>query len=157
MDLYYRLNVYPIRLPPLRERKDDIPALVRHFVAKHAQRLKRSIGAIPAETMTALKDWNWPGNIRELENVIERATILATDGVLRVPFLQAPPSAPADSPAATPGLNRLEEVEKAAILAALRASGGVVSGPGGAAARLGLRRTTLQSRMQRLGVRRGGY
>jgi formate hydrogenlyase transcriptional activator len=156
-DLFYRLNVFPIRLPPLRERKDDIPALVRHFVAKHAQRLKRSITAMPTETMEALRNWSWPGNIRELENVIERAAILATDGVLRVPFLQAAPAEPATGDAATPALNRLEEVERATILAALRASGGVVSGPSGAAARLGLRRTTLQSRMQRLGVRRGGY
>jgi formate hydrogenlyase transcriptional activator len=156
-DLFYRLNVFPIRLPPLRERKEDIPALVRHFVAKHSQRLKRSISAIPAETMNALREWNWPGNIRELENVIERAAILATDGVLRVPFLQAPISAPAEDASGAPALNRLEEIERAAILAALRASGGVVSGPSGAAARLGLRRTTLQSRMQKLGVRRGGY
>ena len=160
-DLYYRLTVFPIRLPPLRERRDDIPALVRHFVAKHASRLKRSITGIPAETMEALCAWNWPGNIRELENVIERATILATDGVLRVPAGLAP-VAGAAVPAATPigdsgPRDRLEEIERNAILDALRAADGVVGGPTGAAARLGLQRTTLQSRMKRLGIRRAGY
>ena len=154
-DLFYRLNVFPIRLPPLRERRDDIPALVRHFVARHAQRLKRPITEIPAETMAALCEWDWPGNIRELQNVLERATILATDGVLRAPFLGLP-MAPAAPPVET-GLNRLEEVERTAILDALRASHGIVGGPAGAAAKLGLRRTTLQSRMQKLGLRRGGY
>ena len=155
-DLFYRLNVFPIRLPPLRDRRDDIPALVRHFVLRHAQRLKRRITAIPAETMTALREWDWPGNIRELQNVLERATILATDGVLRVPFLAVPPEAPA-APRDPSPLNRLEEVERDAILEALHATHGVVGGPTGAAAKLGLRRTTLQSRMQKLGVRRSGY
>jgi formate hydrogenlyase transcriptional activator len=155
-DLFYRLNVFPIRLPPLRERRDDIPALVRHFVARHAQRLKRPIAEIPAETMAALCQWDWPGNIRELQNVLERATILATDGVLRAPFLGLP-ATPVAAPVEAGTLNRLEDVERAAILDALRATHGIVGGPAGAAAKLGLRRTTLQSRMQKLGLRRGGY
>jgi formate hydrogenlyase transcriptional activator len=155
-DLFYRLNVFPIRLPSLRERPEDIPPLVLHFVRKHASRMKRAIAGVPTTTMSALTSWDWPGNIRELENVIERAVILATDGVLRVPMpAQAGGAAP--SPAHVPPLNQLASVERDAILAALRAADGVVGGPAGAAARLGIRRTTLQSRMRKLGIVRQSY
>ena len=153
-DLFYRLNVFPIRLPPLRERREDLPMLVRHFVDKHARPLRRTIATIPAVTMAALTAWDWPGNVRELENVIERAVILAKDGVLRAPsFAGAPPARPKAGPA--PG--RLSDVERDAILQALRAAGGVIAGPEGAAARLGLRRTTLQSRMRKLGITRPSF
>ena len=153
-DLYYRLNVVVINLPPLRERREDIPLLVRHLVARHAQRLKRPIHTIPSSVMDALMQWDWPGNIRELDNVLERAVILSDNGALpaTVPGLarRAPPVA-----ATTP--TRLSEIERDAILSALRSASGVVSGPSGAAARLGLKRTTLQSRMRKLGIRRPDF
>jgi len=155
-DLFYRLNVFPIRLPPLRERRDDVPVLVRHFVAKHARALGRALPLIPAGTMTTLQAWEWPGNVRELENVIERAVILARDGVLRVPSFDAPASRPPVVPEPAGG-GRLVDVERAAILQALRAAGGLVGGAHGAAARLGLRRTTLHSRMRKLGIQRPSY
>jgi formate hydrogenlyase transcriptional activator len=150
-DLFYRLNVFPVRLPPLRERRDDIPALAAHFVRKHAHRLKRTIEAIPSQTMDALCRWDWPGNIRELENVIERATILATDGVLRTSLAPRDPDRGAESHAP------LDAVQREAILSMLRASRGIVGGPDGAAARLGLKRTTLQARMRKLGITRPQY
>ena len=150
-DLFYRLNVFPVRLPPLRERRDDIPALAAHFVRKHAHRLKRTIEAIPSQTIDALCGWDWPGNIRELENVIERATILATDGVLRTSL------APRDPDRAAGAQPPLDVVQREAILATLRVSRGVVGGPDGAAARLGLKRTTLQARMRKLGITRPQY
>jgi formate hydrogenlyase transcriptional activator len=150
-DLFYRLNVFPVRLPPLRERRDDIPALAAHFVRKHAHRLKRAIEAIPSQTIDALCAWDWPGNVRELENVIERATILATDGVLRTSL------APRDPDHGAGTHTPLDAVQREAILATLRASGGVVGGPDGAAARLGLKRTTLQARMRKLGITRPQY
>jgi formate hydrogenlyase transcriptional activator len=155
-DLYYRLNVFPIHLPPLRDRREDIPPLVHHFTAVHAARLKRSISGIPAATMQALCRWDWPGNIRELEHLVERAVILSGNGPLRIPptDLQgrpAPPSGPAET------RDKLSELERDAILDALRATNGVLSGANGAAARLGVKRTTLQSRMQKLGIRKRSY
>jgi len=150
-DLFYRLNVFPVRLPPLRERRDDIPALAAHFVRKHANRLKRTFEAIPSQTIDALCGWDWPGNIRELENVIERATILATDGVLRTSL------APRDQDRGAGTHPPLDAVQREAILTTLRASRGVVGGPDGAAARLGLKRTTLQARMRKLGIGRPQY
>src|SRR5579885_339634 len=163
-DLYYRLNVFPVRVPPLRERPDDIPLLVRHFVQQFSRRLGRAIDAIPAETMSALVRYPWPGNIRELQNVIERAVILTTGPVLAVRTEDLRPPGPALAPAATadnaalarPAGNireALEEAERQQILAALEKSNWVVAGPEGAAARLGLKRSTLQSRMQKLGIR----
>jgi formate hydrogenlyase transcriptional activator len=164
-DLYYRLNVFPVRVPALRERPDDIPLLVRHFVQEFSRRIGKTIDAIPADTMSALARYPWPGNIRELQNVIERAVILTTGPVLavRTEDLRLASHAPAPSPAAAqngaaanPSGNMreaLEEAERQQILAALEKSNWIVAGPDGAAARLGLKRSTLQSRMQKLGIR----
>jgi formate hydrogenlyase transcriptional activator len=149
-DLYYRLNVFPIRLPPLRERLEDIPLLVRHFAQQHAQRLHKPVHTIPAEALKALTRYSWPGNVRELQNVIERAVILARDGVLRpvLPTWQQPLQR---SPA---GGNTLADVQRDYIVRVLRDASGVIGGQHGAAARLGLKRTTLLSRMERLGIAR---
>jgi formate hydrogenlyase transcriptional activator len=159
-DLYYRLNVFPIKLPPLRDRIDDIPRLVRHFASKHANRMKKQIDTIPVETMRALSRWHWPGNIRELENFIERAVILSRGSVLNVPIseLQAVAGAAmaagaANGSAATHTVT-LEDTEREHIIRILREAKGVLSGPGGAAARLGLKRTTLQGKMKKLGIER---
>jgi formate hydrogenlyase transcriptional activator len=152
-DLFYRLNVFPIWIPPLRERPDDIPALVRYLVAKHAKRLKRSIVTVPMLVMDELVANEWPGNVRELENVIERAVILSTEGSLRLPPSRAAVRRPR-MPEREPLSGRLEDIERHAILAALSAANGVISGNGGAAAKLGLKRTTLQSRMRKLGIQR---
>jgi len=151
-DLYYRFNVFPISLPPLRERPEDIPLLVNFFANKFAQRLKKSIERIPTETMAALTAYNWPGNIRELQNLIERAVILSRGSVLEVPLGELKQSARA----ATNGANglTLEAVERAHILRVLGESNWVIGGPSGAAARLGLNRTTLNNRMRKLGITR---
>ena len=154
-DLYYRLNVFPVMLPPLRERREDIPALVEHFVGTCGRRMGREIEHIPAATMTALTSYHWPGNIRELQNLIERAVILSDDGVLPNPLPAAstrPVSAfaPATSAAAT----SLKDSERNLILRTLEAVGWVIGGPKGAATRLGLKRTTLIHRMQKLGISR---
>jgi formate hydrogenlyase transcriptional activator len=164
-DLYYRLNVFPVRVPALRERPEDIPLLVRHFVQQFSRQLSKTIDAIPADTMSALTRYPWPGNIRELQNVIERAVILTTGPVLTVRSedLRSPNHTAALAavaagngvPAAPAGNIRevLEEAERQQILAALEKSNWIVAGPDGAAARLGLKRSTLQSRMQKLGIR----
>jgi formate hydrogenlyase transcriptional activator len=147
-DLYYRLNVFPIRLPPLRDRREDIPPLVRYFVQLFAKQLKRNIDSVARESMDALCRWHWPGNIRELQNVIERAVILCQGPTLRVPvseFEQA--SAPAAGRVLT-----LEDAEREHILRALDDTGWVIGGPNGAALRLGVKRTTLVSTMRRLGI-----
>jgi formate hydrogenlyase transcriptional activator len=144
-DLYYRLNVFPIYLPPLRERKQDIPILVRHFVDKHAARMGKHIDSIPAEIMRILENWSWPGNIRELENMIERMIILSKGHVL------APPPAEL-SMQCDAGPDDLGEMEREHIVRVLRETNGVVSGSDGAAARLGLKRTTLQSMLKRFGI-----
>jgi formate hydrogenlyase transcriptional activator len=150
-DLFYRLNVFPITLPPLRERREDIPLLVRYFTQKYARRMNRRIETIPSEAMEALTNWNWPGNVRELENLMERSVILTRGSVLHVPLAELGNGGEAVAPAA---LTTLEEAERAHILRALREAKWVVGGPAGAAARLGLKRTTLQSRMQKLGIAR---
>jgi formate hydrogenlyase transcriptional activator len=166
-DLFYRLNVFPIRVPPLRERTEDIPLLVRHFVQQFSRRMNKHIDSIASETMKALVRYDWPGNIRELQNVIERAVILSPGPALRVSLadLQSrvePPGvkrlkAPEPViPIADAGGNMqsvLDETERAQILRALDQSRGIVSGPDGAAARLGMKRSTLQFRMQKLGIR----
>lgn len=156
-DLYYRLNVFPIRIPALRERPEDIPLLVRHFVQQFSRRMGKSIDSIPSGTMAALTRYHWPGNIRELQNVIERAVILATGPVLRIPLDEIRPreivSAPVKPDNGTDVRALLEETERQQILSALEAANWTVAGPNGAASRLGLKRSTLQSRMQRLGIR----
>lgn len=151
-DLYYRLNVFPIRIPPLRERRSDIPILVRHFVRTATNRMKKTIESIPADTMEALMRHPWPGNIRELENVIERAVILSPGPVLRVSLrdihMGIAPEYNADR------CQTLEEVERRHILAMLKESKWVLSGPSGAATRLGMNRSTLHFRMKKLGIAR---
>jgi formate hydrogenlyase transcriptional activator len=152
-DLFYRLNVFPIWIPPLRERREDIPGLVQYLVAKHATRLKRTILSIPAAVMDELAASEWPGNVRELENVIERAVILSSEGTLRLPESRHSIKRPRTSVNPAPS-GRLADIERDAIVGALHACRGVISGDQGAAARLGLKRTTLQSRMRKLGIQR---
>jgi len=153
-DLYYRLAVFPIQLPPLRARQEDIPLLVEYFVARYARRMKKRIKEIPTSALQAMTEWTWPGNIRELQNFIERAVILTTGECLNVPLEELrPPKVGRASTRTARSLN-LREVEREAILEALRKTNGRVSGPGGAAALLGLKRTTLQYRMRLLNIRR---
>jgi formate hydrogenlyase transcriptional activator len=182
-DLYYRLNVFPVRVPALRERPEDIPLLVRHFVQQFSRRMNRSVDTIPSETMTTLVRYHWPGNIRELQNVIERAVILSSGSVLKVPTDELRPriSAKGDGsvlrdlgsdksegsalrepgsdspPVGENGRGRLraalDDAERQEIIATLRKTNWKVAGPNGAAALLGMNRSTLQSRMQKLGVR----
>ena len=149
-DLYYRLNVFPITVPPLRERAEDIPLLVRHFAQKLAKRMKKHIETIPSEAMHALQRYTWPGNVRELENFIERAVILTQGTDLFVPFAELT-RAPKSSP---PSAATLEQAEREHILRVLGETNWVVSGASGAAAKLGMKRTTLQSKMQKLGISR---
>jgi formate hydrogenlyase transcriptional activator len=150
-DLYYRLKVFPITVPPLRERVEDIPLLVRHFAQKFAQRMKKRIETIPSEAMQALQAYHWPGNVRELENFIERAVILTQgpDLVVSLAELKRTPSHPTQSGATT-----LEQAEREHILRSLRETNWTIGGPAGAAARLGMKRTTLQSKMQKLNISR---
>jgi formate hydrogenlyase transcriptional activator len=151
-DLYYRLRVFPISVPALRERTGDIPELVQHFLALYSRRMNRTIDRIPSETMDALVRYRWPGNIRELQNFIERAVILSPHSVLRAPVAELEPfQAKRGSEVALSGL---AEVERDHIVRALEASGWVVGGRNGAAARLGMKRTSLVYRMQKLGVSR---
>jgi formate hydrogenlyase transcriptional activator len=149
VDLYYRLNVFPILVPALRDRREDIPALVDHYVERSSRRLGKRVQSIPPATMSAFVSYDWPGNIRELQNLIERAVIMANDGVLPNP-LPAPgsPSVIAAPP------TTLRESERTLILTTLDAVGWVIGGPKGAAAKLGLNRTTLINKMKRLGIAR---
>ena len=156
-DLYYRLNVFPITVPALRERPEDIPALVHHFVEKFSRPLKRRITIVPSATMDALKRSYWPGNIRELENLIERAVILSSGPELKVPLADLRPAAVRRASAPKTPAEQLLEIERQQILTALRESGGIIAGATGAAARLGVKRTTLQSRMQKLGIVRPSF
>ena len=151
-DLYYRLNVFPILLPPLRERREDIPALVAHFVEICGRRMGREIDQIPPETMSALSSYQWPGNIRELQNLIERAVILSNDGVLPNP-LPAAGTRGITIASATP-VTTLRDSEHTLILRTLEEVSWVIGGPKGAAAKLGLKRTTLIHKMQKLGISR---
>ena len=150
-DLYYRLKVFPITVPPLRERPEDIPLLVRHFAQKFALRMKKRIETVPSEAMKALQAYHWPGNVRELENFIERAVILTqgSDLVVSLTELKRTPSHVTNS-----GTTTLEQAEREHILKALRESEWIIGGPVGAAAKLGMKRTTLQSKMQKLGISR---
>jgi PAS domain S-box-containing protein len=147
-DLYYRLSVFPIRLPPLRERREDIPLLAEHFVRKYARDMKKSITSIPARTLRALREWKWPGNVRELENFIERSVILTHGSVLVSPLSELQSIVREEE--ITNGT--LEAAERAHILRALQESHGQIGGLKGAAARLGLNRTTLQSKLKQLGI-----
>jgi formate hydrogenlyase transcriptional activator len=149
-DLYYRLNVFPITLPPLRERGDDVRLLVQYFVRKYAERLSKPIQHIPEDVMEALTKHDWPGNIRELQNFIERAVIMTTGTALRPRTGELTPQPPATR------VRTLAEAERAHIIETLRETNGVVGGKNGAAAILGLPRTTLISRMHRLGIARDG-
>jgi formate hydrogenlyase transcriptional activator len=149
-DLYYRLNVFPVLVPPLRERREDIRLLVLHFVGVFAQRMGKRIDQIPQTTMNALIAYPWPGNVRELQNLIERAVIRSDDGVLPNPL----PRSKDDTKTATFSECTFMDSQRALILQALEAAGGMIGGPQGAAARLGLKRTTLVSKMKRLGIYR---
>jgi formate hydrogenlyase transcriptional activator len=159
-DLYYRLNVFPVRVPALRERRDDIPLLVRHFVQQFSRRMNRSVETIPSETMHTLVRYDWPGNIRELQNVIERAVIVSSGPVLKVPLDDLRARVPtaelngADAMVDAGNMRGvLDDAERKQILAALKQANWVVAGPKGAAALLGMKRSTLQAHMQRLGIR----
>jgi formate hydrogenlyase transcriptional activator len=156
-DLFYRLKVFPVFAPPLRERAADIPILVRHFVERHSRRMGKTIETIPPEAMAALVAWKWPGNIRELENFLERAVILSRGPVLHVPARRARihggrrrrRSRPSTPPSRPPSAN--------IFCRALREAKGMIGGPTGAAERLGLKRTTLNSKIKKLGIERGDY
>ena len=156
-DLYYRLNVFPVLLPALRERREDIPALVTHFVRLFSRRMGKQVDTVPPETMAAFQSYSWPGNIRELQNLVERAVILSRDGVLQNPLHKK------QTEIMIPGLHRtrtyysskaFEDSDRALILETLQQVGWIVGGPHGAATRLGLKRTTLLARMTRLGISR---
>jgi formate hydrogenlyase transcriptional activator len=149
MDLYYRLNVFPIRIPPLRERRDDIPALVQHFVDAYASRHGKSIAHISDGLMRALVRHHWPGNIRELQNFIQRSVIMTSGAELGAPVAEL-----VDRRPSIPGVRTLADAERAHILSTLRDTHGVVGGRDGAAARLGVLRTTLISKMRKLGISR---
>src|SRR5690349_14783395 len=149
-DLYYRLNVFPVLLPPLRARSTDIPALVTHFAEVFGRKMGKPIENIPDETLSAFSAYSWPGNVRELQNLIERAVILANDGVLPNPL----PPASTEVMTMSPVQSTLKDSERALILRTLEAAGWLIGGPTGAAAKLGLKRTTLISKMKKLGISR---
>jgi formate hydrogenlyase transcriptional activator len=146
-DLYYRLNVFPIRIPPLRERPEDIPLLVRYFTQKYSRRMEKQIDSIPTAAMKKLAAWHWPGNIRELENFIERSVILT-----HTPALQLPLGEIGTNGKISPALGSRDGQDHAEIMRILKETKGRVAGPQGAAARMGLKRTTLISRMKKLGI-----
>ena len=146
-DLYYRLNVFPIRIPPLRERPEDIPLLVRYFTQKYGRLLDKQIESIPAAAMKKLSSWHWPGNIRELENFIERSVILTHGSALQVPVGEL-----TNNGRTTPAAGTREAGEREQILRVLKDTNGRVAGPDGAAARMDIKRTTLISRMKKLGI-----
>jgi formate hydrogenlyase transcriptional activator len=154
MDLYYRLNVFPIVIPPLRERREDIPLLVRYFAQKYARRMKKPIDTVPVKAMAALTEYYWPGNVRELENFIERAVILSRGTELQLPLAELKQRTKAPVTVSSNGLETLEHAEREHIVRALGESRWVIGGARGAAARLGMKRTTLQSRMRKLGIDR---
>ena len=161
-DLFYRLNVFPITIPALRERPEDVPLLVRYFVQKFARRQNKVVEYVPAEAMDALTRYSWPGNIRELENLIERAVLLSPGKDLRVPLAEltaAAAAAPTSAPSGpftftSSSISTLEEAERQHILRALRQTQWRIAGPRGAATLLGMKRTTLQARMRKLSIRR---
>jgi formate hydrogenlyase transcriptional activator len=150
-DLYYRLNVFPIPVPPLRNRPEDIPLLVRHFVVRYAARMQKRIDRIPKPVMDLLVSHSWPGNIRELQNFIERSVILTRGNTLCPPLAKLSPAAQFESSEAP---TTLRDTERALICRTLNETNGIIDGPRGAAARLSVKRTTLYSRMQKLGISR---
>jgi formate hydrogenlyase transcriptional activator len=156
-DLFYRLKVFPIFAPPLRERAGDIPILVRHFVSIHSRRMGKTIDTIPPEAMAALAAWKWPGNIRELENFLERAVILTRGRILHVPLAELEADDEAEDEPAPSAKPTLQAAERDHILRALRDAKGMIGGPAGAAAKLGLKRTTLNSKIKKLGIERHEY
>jgi len=145
-DLYYRLNVFRVTMPSLRDRREDIPLLVRHFVQKYAQRMNRHIESIPTEIVQAMMNWHWPGNVRELENFIERAVILSSGRVLKAPLAEL------RSATTVPAGSTVEQTMRELILKTLRQTGWIIGGPAGAAVQLGMKRTSLQSKMKKLGI-----
>ena len=153
-DLYYRLNVFPVSIPPLRERREDIPLLVRYFAQIYARRMKKPIDNIPAKAMSALTEYHWPGNVRELENFIERAVILSRGAELQIPLAELKQRTKSTTVIPRDGLVTLEHAEREYIVRALGETNWVIGGPAGAAVRLGMKRTTLQSRMRKLGITR---
>ena len=148
-DLYYRLHVFPLQVPPLRDRREDIPILVRHYVDKYSRRMNRRIETIPSHAMEVFANYSWPGNVRELQNFIERAVILSPGSVLRPPLTELKHSS---LPTAKSNLSTAEEAERDRVLQAIRASNWVIGGPNGAAARLGMKRTTLAYRIRKLNI-----
>ena len=148
-DLYYRLHVFPLSVPPLRERRGDIPLLVRHFVDEYARRMNRRVETISPEALGVLTDYSWPGNVRELQNFIERAVILSPGSVLRPPLAELKEAAVETS---SEELSTLEEMDREHVLRAIRASNWKIGGPNGAAARLGMKRTTLAYRIRKLNI-----
>src|SRR5262245_55531534 len=153
-DLYYRLNVFPVELPPLRERRDDIPKLARHFTQRFARRMGRRIENIPAAVMDALVRYPWPGNIREMQNVIERAVILSRGPELEISLSEFKHQAKVASADFSSAPSTLEEAEPEHILRALGETNWIIGGQVGAAFKLGMKRTTLQSKMSKLGIAR---
>jgi DNA-binding NtrC family response regulator len=151
-DLYYRLKVFPILAPALRDRRNDIPMLVRHFVAKYSQRMGKTVTDVRPEAMEALVGWAWPGNIRELENFIERAVILTRGSTLHVLVAELQPAA-----GSVPQTVTLEEAERTHVLRTLRQAKGMIGGPNGAAKRLAVNRSTLNSKLKKLGITRADY
>jgi transcriptional regulator with GAF, ATPase, and Fis domain len=151
-DLYYRLNVFPVVLPPLRERREDIVPLVWHFVENFSRRIGKQINDIPEETLAAFKAYEWPGNIRELQNLVERAIIMSDNGVLPNPL----PASPSEVSTITTAPRTLKDSERTLILQTLQRAGWVIGGASGAAAKLGVKRTTLIAKMKKLGISRPG-
>ena len=151
-DLFYRLSVFPVVVPPLRDRAEDIPLLVHYFVSRFAKRMGKNVDVIPPGTMQALCRYTWPGNVRELEHVIERAVILSPGPELRISAVELEPAEAATAVSNAP--STLEDIEREHILRMLREAKGKIGGPGGAAERLGMNRTTLNSRMQKLRISR---
>jgi len=153
-DLFYRLNVFPIALPPLRDRQEDIPLLARYFTSKYARRMNRNVQRIAPETLEAMTRYSWPGNVRELQNFIERAVILTTNGDLRAPLSEFKGISDVAVPPPNGEGRTLRDMERQHILDALQKSHWVIGGPAGAATRLGMKRTSLLYRMEKLNISR---
>ncbi len=154
-DLFYRFNVFPIEIPPLRERPEDIPLLVNYFVSKLSKRMRKNIKSIPRQAMQVLTNYPWKGNIRELANFIERAVILTRGEELEVPVNEL--ATPSETMVAVRTHTTFRQAESSVIINALRAASGRIAGKGGAAERLGLKRTTLQNKIRRLGIAKATY